>query len=1410
MKEILLTSSVLILALLALRQVFRNTISRRMQYALWGLVLLRLLLPFQLPAMEHNVLSAAAPVQQTISANLETQAIYIPVDRAPISAHPEAPDLAPSLAMPPQAQSVWVLETDETAVQYRSLSGEDLLTMIWYAGMAAMAIWFLTSNLRFYGKLCKAKTPYSVEGCKYPVYLVEEELPSPCLFGLFHPAIYLTPAAAKDEETLRHVLAHETTHAHHFDPLWALLRGVCLVVYWFDPLVWAAAFASRTDCELACDEGALKLLGEENRVAYGRTLLSLIPVRKNPAAPLLSATTMTSDKKRLKDRITRIAENRQSVHAAIFAVVALAVMVCAVTFTGAKTQENGIVPLTDEEIHWFNTEFFNGEYLDIQNQFLSSTYKSPEHINMFELFYCGTGKESSAPMSQEEYRLLLDTYYGGSEPDCPCDKLPAADIDAVLLENIGMTLADTKAISMGSFDYLAAYDAYYHVHGDTNYRREVVISSGEREGDLVRLYYYDTFLDQCWKCVTLVYREEAGIYQGSFDAATGKKQVSLMERVPGYHFISNLPCDAPKDIPLAQVLLPDGEADKTVKLNKITVIGPREVPVVPADGSIVRRALGTAECPQASKGNHTMVSWKDDSGKDHFAYGDTSGNLGEATFYEFEAAPLLNQTVYGIAIEIFHGTLLGHDGFLIHFALDDTWINTSQHYYDIIDGKLCLLAEIVGGYDSRIDMDGDGDNELFFRSDYLSVPEGTPSFYFEKDDTIYGIDLNAAAEEAYPNWSYINFGDVNYEKNCIELTGSYQRDDGCYVQAFRYLYFTGEEFLFYKDNRETTDHVMGTPEVPDEVLGMAKQAVEQYYISDAFGNSEYDPNYDPGYDDWRIENLVYDKTYSFPGGDLEVYNMNFEFHAANPKGVVLAGGMYHTEEDWVMPSYPGCFYLYIANENGVRRCLDVNMMNNGSPGTPLFDQNVYKMATQEGLLTSLADLDASGLLQMLYVNIPSFLEEMTRLEPEEQKAVASKICYYRTSGSQEDQARYIEIMDELVRWNTYELTTAQYDAWSLLFNYHVCQPAELTAEEQYAALDAASTYIRKKGEHEACLAFDFISASIDSYETWRVVNMYTDSAGAVSGGYDHDTMTHLTAVHVIYDISWDHTKVPADEEGRCGMYLYMLPDKNGNWIVWDLMTADVPELYEMVIDSLASDKKVILQMNGSGYITEQDDYWKLRTESCATDLTWTATEHPAAPSGNALTLGNTEMGVFLRCWEESDLVQAVFLDEEVWYETTPLSADAVFDGRIFSMMRQWFDDVEWEALAGDIVIPDRGQSYQEVAQEWTDQYIQTALKVTPGSRYACTYVRAEASVWDWVPEGAYPSSTDGKERFYFGYTRVFVPASEKALQYQMAGNTVEYDASLGEAPEGAYMNSQVGPMYLSEDGWRCDGTGTGI
>ena len=62
MREILLTSSVLILAVLLLRRAFRDRISRRAQYVLWALVLVRLLVPVSLPGADFSVLSAAEPV----------------------------------------------------------------------------------------------------------------------------------------------------------------------------------------------------------------------------------------------------------------------------------------------------------------------------------------------------------------------------------------------------------------------------------------------------------------------------------------------------------------------------------------------------------------------------------------------------------------------------------------------------------------------------------------------------------------------------------------------------------------------------------------------------------------------------------------------------------------------------------------------------------------------------------------------------------------------------------------------------------------------------------------------------------------------------------------------------------------------------------------------------------------------------------------------------------------------------------------------------------------------------------------------------------------------------------------------------------------------------------------------------
>ncbi len=337
MREVLLTSSALILALLVLRQVFRKRISRRVQYALWGLVLVRLLVPANLPAADFSVLSVSEPARVQMEERLEEEPVYVlPVSTQEIARSSARPNVI--LPMEGRYSEVTQAEGQPAVLTKYAFTLEEALGLVWAAGMGFMGLWLAVSNLRFWHMLRKKRIPMELPECRYPVYLVEEGLVSPCLFGLFRPAVYLTPAAMERGAGLRHVLAHEETHGRHWDPLWSLLRSVCLAVYWFDPLVWWAAAAAREDCELACDESALRRLGEAERIPYGQTLLRLIPLQRSAGHVMLTATTMTSDKKRMKERIMRISENLKMKTAALCAALAVTAAVCAVTFTGCSAQ----------------------------------------------------------------------------------------------------------------------------------------------------------------------------------------------------------------------------------------------------------------------------------------------------------------------------------------------------------------------------------------------------------------------------------------------------------------------------------------------------------------------------------------------------------------------------------------------------------------------------------------------------------------------------------------------------------------------------------------------------------------------------------------------------------------------------------------------------------------------------------------------------------------------------------------------------------------------------------------------------------------------------------------------------------------------------------------------------------------
>jgi len=366
MIEWIVTSSALILLVLLLRLLVRDRVSPRLRYALWGLVLLRLVIPVSLWESPASVLRAAQINEgyQLVSTLPNNMSLYENGNwrsvAGPDGTFQMEPDAAgrwevnqPRLhnaygwVAVPSAEEARALrdrgqKAVDTAGLKRLVDVQNVLRMVWQTGIWLFMLFLAAVNGKFALDLRRGRRPDG-EYRGRPVFILDS-LPTPCLFGLFRPAIYLTPEVAADETCRKHVLAHECAHFRQGDHAWAVWRGVCLALHWYNPLVWLAAYLSRRDCELSCDEGAVRLLGEENRVDYGRTLVGLVARRTTPRDLACCATTMTGGKSALKERIALLVKHPRTTAVTAVLVAAACAVFAACTFTGAAEAEEPAEP----------------------------------------------------------------------------------------------------------------------------------------------------------------------------------------------------------------------------------------------------------------------------------------------------------------------------------------------------------------------------------------------------------------------------------------------------------------------------------------------------------------------------------------------------------------------------------------------------------------------------------------------------------------------------------------------------------------------------------------------------------------------------------------------------------------------------------------------------------------------------------------------------------------------------------------------------------------------------------------------------------------------------------------------------------------------------------------------------------
>lgn len=266
-----LTAGVVICIVLILRLVLKKA-PKVVSYALWSVVLFRLLCPISIESdfSLFNLLDTPTKEAGAVSSVIE----YVPENIV----HTEYP--AVTLPIPgisdvindalPQGQEQLAADPLEAPTS--------IVTYIWMIGVLVMVIYSTVSYIRLHQNLLS-----SVK-LQDNIFLADS-ISSPFVIGLIRPKIYLPSSLSEKERD--YIILHEQHHIRRGDHIIKLLSFAALCLHWFNPLVWLAFILSGKDMEMSCDEAVLRKLGGDIRADYSASLISLATGRRIIAgAPL--------------------------------------------------------------------------------------------------------------------------------------------------------------------------------------------------------------------------------------------------------------------------------------------------------------------------------------------------------------------------------------------------------------------------------------------------------------------------------------------------------------------------------------------------------------------------------------------------------------------------------------------------------------------------------------------------------------------------------------------------------------------------------------------------------------------------------------------------------------------------------------------------------------------------------------------------------------------------------------------------------------------------------------------------------------------------------------------------------------------------------------------------------------------
>jgi beta-lactamase regulating signal transducer with metallopeptidase domain/ankyrin repeat protein len=289
-------ASVLALFVLLIQRVLGSRLNPRWRYALWLLVVLRLILP-AVPESALSLFQFAPPPPAALTVSV-SKPLFVS---------------APAVALP----EVRI----ELAEPGHSFSIYSLLAIVWLVGALTLLVLTWQVNRRFARQIADSPAMTDPElwklfdeakaelGIRRSIRVVESaQVQSPAIMGLFQPTLLLpTDVRAKfDEIELRFIFLHELAHLKRGDVAVQALIALLQILHWFNPVLWFAFRRMRIDREPATDALVLSRTGEQEKERYGLMLIKLLE-HFNQRHSLPTLVGILEDKDQFKRRFSLIA-----------------------------------------------------------------------------------------------------------------------------------------------------------------------------------------------------------------------------------------------------------------------------------------------------------------------------------------------------------------------------------------------------------------------------------------------------------------------------------------------------------------------------------------------------------------------------------------------------------------------------------------------------------------------------------------------------------------------------------------------------------------------------------------------------------------------------------------------------------------------------------------------------------------------------------------------------------------------------------------------------------------------------------------------------------------------------------------------------------------------------------------------